>query len=76
MVIRKHARYSASWMVTVIHNGVEYTGTVRNMSLKAVPSSAVSRLLRECTYASGRTPLTWVGRSILKGRLSGGLGLT
>ena len=34
MVIRKHARYSASWMVTVIHNGVEYTGTVRNMSRK------------------------------------------
>ena len=29
MVIRKHARYSASWMVIVIHNGVEYTPLIR-----------------------------------------------
>ena len=34
MVIRKHARYSVCWMVTVMHHGVEYTGTVRNLSLK------------------------------------------
>ena len=34
MIVRKHARYSAFWKVTVIHHGVEYTGTMRNVSLK------------------------------------------
>jgi PilZ domain len=34
MVIRKHARYSAAWWLTLVHNGIEYPGTTRNISLK------------------------------------------
>lgn len=34
MVIRKHGRYPASWALTLIHNGIEYQGTLHNISLK------------------------------------------
>lgn len=34
MVIRKHARYLVSWSVTVYQTGVEYCGTISNVSLK------------------------------------------
>jgi len=34
MVIRKHGRYPACWPLTLIHNGIEYQGTMQNISLK------------------------------------------
>ncbi len=34
MVIRKHGRYRAIWPLTLVHNGIEYHGTTRNISLK------------------------------------------
>jgi hypothetical protein len=34
MVIRKHGRYSAVWPLTLVHNGIEYQGTTRDISLK------------------------------------------
>jgi len=41
MVIRKQGRYEVMWPLTVIHNGIEYQGTTRDISLKgcAVKSS-------------------------------------
>jgi hypothetical protein len=41
MVIRKHGRYPVFWLLTLVHNGIEYQGTTRNISLKgcAVKSS-------------------------------------
>ena len=34
MVIRKHGRYPAVWPLTIVQNGIEYHGTMRNISLK------------------------------------------
>src|SRR5688572_27273235 len=34
MVIRKHGRYPALWPLTLVHNGIEYQGTTRDISLK------------------------------------------
>jgi CheY-like chemotaxis protein len=33
MVIRKHGRYSVFWLLTLVHKGIEYQGTTRNISL-------------------------------------------
>ena len=34
MVIRKHGRYPAVWPLTLVHNGLDYQGTTRDISLK------------------------------------------
>lgn len=42
MIIRKHGRYRVAWLLTLVHNGIDYQGTTQ-CSDSALRNSGTAR---------------------------------
>jgi hypothetical protein len=79
MVIRKHGRYRVVWPLTLVHKGIEYQGTMRDISLKGCAATtslpAFAGMQLRLHIASGQSEPLCIQKTFVRWRSQDVIGL-